>query len=284
MTYTTEQKRKAIESTFYPVEKVDALNAKTGRMEKVLRDASSGRVLTTVSDRYEIVQNKDVIQPFVELFGVESLTYCRQFNRQYVYKFETGRTFTMPDERYQGDVIKEQLIVSNSYDKSRAFSFMFGAFRLVCTNGLYAGVMTLGYKKIHVGTIPVGDIVGNALANYSKNKFDTWFDMAKKRMTLEEQYQVLAGFRPFEEKKEDANSAWYDAATNKQINNRIQAQTRTLLGRPENADNQRNAWGLYNQMNRAIARVISTGSINKVILGNKRAEEFVLAQTKKESE
>lgn len=282
MTYTIEQKKKAIESTFYPVEKVDALNAKTGRMEKVLRDASSGRVLTTVSDRYEVVQNRDVIQPFVEHFGVDRLTFCKQFNRQYMYKFETGRTFTMPDERYSGDVIKEQLIVSNSYDKSRAFSFMFGAFRLVCTNGLYTGTMTLGYKKIHVGTIPVGDIVQSALSNYSKNSFDAWFEMAKKHMTLEEQYQVLAGFRPFEEKKEDANSAWHDSATNKQINNRIQSVTKNLLGRAENADNQRNAWGLYNQMNRAISRVVSIGSINKVILGNKRAEEFVLAQIGKE--
>jgi len=103
-----------------------------------------------------------------------------------------------------------------------------------------------------------------------------WKRLKDVSLTQDQQKELVNGFQAYEVKNAEANSFYYDWNTNKQVNNRIQNLAMRLIEKPESIDNQRNGWGLYNQINRAIANVIDGRSqINKVILGNRNAETYL---------
>lgn len=272
-TISLDRVQRALDQACYPVHKVEADNGKYH-----LINGQTGGFISQVSQRYELVPNDKVFRPFVEKFGLANVKRFYQYgNGKFTYaEFETGRTFNLGVAAGEADIIRERLVVQNSYDKTRAFSFMLGAFRLVCTNGLYSGQALIAFRKKHVGEIPIDEMVSNALTSYHSNSFELWGRLKDVSLTRDQQIALVNNFQAFEVKKEDANSFYFDHNTNKQINNRIQSLTVRLIERPESIDNQRNAWGLYNQINRAIANVIDGRSqINKVILGNKNAEMYL---------
>lgn len=176
-----------------------------------------------------------------------------------------------------GDIIKERLIVQNSYDKTRAFSFMLGAWRMVCSNGLY-GWSSVGasYHKIHVGDIPVEGLIEGVLSRYHENAFDLWRDFAMTPMTLEEELALAHEFKAFEEEGVEKGYLY----GNRETNNRIISFTEQVLKGPESVNNARSAWGLFNQLNFAVSKVVDGNSqVNKRILGTKNAERFVAERT-----
>ncbi|MGH2564056.1 MAG: DUF932 domain-containing protein [Ginsengibacter sp.] len=272
-TISLDRVQRAVDQACYPVRKVENGNGKFN-----LINGQTGGVISEVSQRYELVSNEKVFKPFVEKFGLENVKRFYQYgNGRYTFaEFETGRTFNLGMGTGQEDIIRERLVVQNSYDKTRAFSFMFGAFRMVCTNGLYSGQALIAFRKKHVGEIPIDDMVNNALNSYHANSFELWGRLKNVSLTKEQEISLLNDFQTYEVKKTEANSFYYDYNSNKQVNNRIQNIATRLIEKDESIDNQRNAWGLYNQINRAIANVIDNRTqINKVILGNKNAEAYL---------
>lgn len=272
MDSTLERKQRAIDAACRPVHKAESLDGKFH-----LVDGLTGNIISHVSGRYELVPNEKVFRPFVQQFGLENLKRFFQYgNGKYTFaEFNTGRRFNLGTEEGP-DMVDERLVIQNSYDKTKAFSFMFGAFRHVCTNGLYSGQAIIAFRQKHIGEIPVDDMVRTVFSHYQENNFDLWRKLKEVPLSKDDEIALVNGFQAFEVKKEDANSFYYDRNTNKQVNNRIQSLTTRLIERPENLDNQRNAWGLFNQFNRAIAGVVDGRSqINKVILGNKNAELYL---------
>lgn len=267
-----EQKQRAVDWACYPVRKIEA-----GEGKYHLINGNTGRIISEVSKRYELVPNEKVFKPFVERFGLENLKRFFQYgNGKYTYaEFNTGRQFNLGTD-LMPDIVDERLIVQNSYNKTRAFAFMYGAFRHVCTNGLYSGQAIIAFRKKHVGDIPVDGMIQTVFNSYQDNNFDLWRKLKEVTLSKDQEMELVNGFEPYEVKKQDANSFYCDFNSNKQINNRIKQRAVALIEKPESVDNQRNAWGLYNQINRAIAGVVDGRSqINKVILGNKNAEGFL---------
>jgi len=268
-----ERKQRAVDAACYPVHKVEAGNGKYH-----LINGQTGSVISEVSGRYELVQNDKVFRPFIEKFGLENVKRFYQYgNGRYTFaEFETGRTFNLGMATGEADIIRERLVVQNSYDKTRAFSFMLGAFRLVCTNGLYSGQAIIAFRKKHVGEIPIDEMVSNALTSYHSNSFELWSRLKGVSLTQDQEIALVNGFQAYEVKNTEANSFYYDRNSNKQINSRIQQIASHLIQKPETIDNQRNGWGLYNQINRGIANTIDRRTeINKIILGNKNAETYL---------
>ena len=247
-------------AVFFPVENMAGVGTK-----RQIVNGLTGKVISEVSSRYTMVTNKEVIQPFIEHFGIGQLKTVTVFNagRSYAFKFETGRQFDLG-----GDRINEQLVVQNSYDKTKSFSFMFGAFRFVCSNGLYtAAGSVITYKKIHVGDIPVREMVQEALSGYMGNNFAFWRDLQNKKLDIAREQELVGRWMPFEVEKEHSGNA--------QLNNSIRYMAERLISRPEDLDNQRNGWGLFNQMNQAVNRVLPRKDLTKRILGDKRSEEYL---------
>jgi hypothetical protein len=257
-----------LENSFFNVEKLG----------NSIVDLRTHKEIASVSDKYTLVKNKDLISPIIEVLGIDSLESINmQGSYNWVYTFNTGRQF----EIVPGDIINERLIVQNSYDKSRSFAFMLGAFRFVCTNGLYTGTAHLNYKSIHVGDIPVDDLVSNALNSYECNQFSHWSRLADIELDLDQELDILNGFRAFEVKNSDyasnQTSYWALDKRNDKLNYQINRRASQLVKRDESIDNHRSIWGLYNALNAGINYAISDRQINTKILANKRAEAYCLS-------
>ena len=271
----TNTKKELIDRLCTPFSKVSTADPK-----KFLIVDDIGREVSTVSDRYELVNNGDLIRPLAERFGYDSITQAfRRGKGEFHFKINTGREFDLGD----GDIIKEQIVIGNSVNKSRSFSFLFGAFRMVCSNGMYSGRAVINFRKVHIGNIPVGDIVKGVLDNYQSNQFETWYRLRNAKLTVDQSVELVNGLEVYEARPEDKEIIKGDAVgywmpkNNAVLNALIRNHAKYLIGKPESLDNQRNAWGVYNQVNRAIAQVVPTRDINKQVLGNTSAEEYLLS-------
>jgi hypothetical protein len=246
----------------------------------------TGRVISHVSDGYALVQTRDVVAPFVERFGIENVKKVRVQGQRQGYggrvqnfahvAIETGRTFAF---KYNGqeDVIRERLIIENSYNKTRSFRFMFGAFRSVCANGLYTGQAVAAIRRAHVGRIDVPGLVSDVMASWENQSFDLWRDFQASPMTLEEEKALAASFAPFDPGTDEAPNL-----TARRTNAAIQRRALAAVGRDESLDNQRNAWGLLNGLNFAIAKELRTPSaLPRVIAANVAAERMLADVLKK---
>jgi hypothetical protein len=258
--------------TFFDVEKIK------GGDGKYYIQGNGDAKISQVSDRYTLIPNRSLIQPIAEHFGWDKLVAITKWGNNFSYKFETGREIEIDD----GDRVKEQLLIGNSYDKSKSFSFMFGAFRMVCSNGMYTGQAVVAYKKIHIGNIPVESLVNKVINNYQSNSFDLWRDFANKPLTLSEQMELSDNFKAYVEPKEDKHQeyrhTYHEPKDNIYLNRIIKEKTHYYLNRHDSVDNSRNAWGLYNQINRAIAHTPALKAPSqepKRVLGNLNAEKYL---------
>jgi hypothetical protein len=262
-----------LDRAFFPVEKRTAYDQQGNRITAVV-DPVGEKVISKVSDRYTLVDNKTLVQPFVDKFGLPAKLTEYANRKSYIFEFETGRDFDLGG----GDIIKERLIVANSYDKTKSFSFFFGAFRMVCTNGLYTAMgAVIAFKKKHIGEIPVGDLVNNALGSYTENKFTFWKRLKEIPLSKDQEIDLINKWTPFEFEKEKESDFSLVEWKNKYIKDRAIR----LVSGDETMNNQRNGWGLFNQMNYSIAREYSTPAmVTTRINGDKRSEKYLAESLK----
>lgn len=263
----SKRAKRALENVCFDVEKID-LNEK----RSIIQNMSNGDILSHVSNRYTLIKNKDIFYPFVNQFGYENVKSLFGYgNRKYyVMKINTGRQFNFGTLE-NPDLLDEQIVIQNSYNKTKSFSFMFGAFRLVCSNGLYSGSMTFQYKKIHVGDIPIDKMIIHVLNTYKGNTFETWQKLKERSLTLDEALLLINDFNAFNVKDEYSQ--------NNRLNQNIRYTASWLIKKDENVDNQRNAWGLYNQLNSAINRnIYGKSQETKRINANKTMEKYLVSK------
>jgi len=121
----------------------------------------SRKPIAIASDRYGLLLHKDVVKTFREAFGPKE-----EIQEQFKMSKDGARMHyevTLPNvlvEVSPGDKMAMRLIVENSYDSSHRLQVVFGAFRLVCENGLVIGRKFLSISRKHVGemTLEVGQI------------------------------------------------------------------------------------------------------------------------------
>jgi len=257
-----------LDRAFFPVEKRVAYDDKGGRMHAIV-DVAGGTVISRVSEKYTLVDNRRLVEPFVRRFGLPDKVVEYSNRKSYIFEFFTGRNVDFGD----GDVIREKLVIANSYDRTKSFSFFFGAFRMVCTNGLYTAMgLAIAFKKIHVGEIPVDALVKSALENYEKNDFGFWKRLKERELSVDQELGILKDWVPFEFKKEKPE----DVSLVEAGNNRIRRYAERAITGPETANNQRNAWGLFNVCNQAIKREYWTPkAVVKRIQGDRRTEVYL---------
>jgi len=256
-----------LERAFFDVEKRQVTD-RLGNQITAVTD-KYGTVISKVSDRYTLVDNKTLIQPFVDKFGMPAKLTEYANRKSYIFEFNTGRDFDLGG----GDIIKERIVIANSYDKTKSFSFFFGAFRMVCTNGLYTAMgAVIAFKKKHVGEIPVTQLVKDALGSYTENKFDFWKRLKDTPLSVEQEVKLINNWTPFDFEKENPN----EFSNVEWKNSRIKTKALNLVTGQENLNNQRNGWGLFNQMNYAVAReYYSPAMVTKRIAGDKRSEKYL---------
>lgn len=262
---------------FFPVAKVPTTIDDKSRMPFKIINAENNRVISYVSQQYKLIPNTQVLKPFIEKFGIDKVAGYQIFGggRSFMLCIKTGRVL----EIGVGDRIEERIYAKSSYDKTRAFWILSGGFRGWCSNSLVTSKSHLQYRKIHVGEIPVDELVRQAIMNYEQADYSFWRTLQQIPLDVEQERNLIDLWTPFEvkDKKPEQSTRYYGygSESNERTNARIRYTAKWLVDRPTSNDNCRNAWGLFNAMNNSIARVLSHGQVDKRILGDKRAESYL---------
>lgn len=170
---------------------------------QTLYEPETGRVWTPfLTDGYELIRHETVvntvmaaaatlpefgtIDPFVSLprDGARCKLTLRFPDVQYDIRQGTGQP---------PDFVNPRIEAFNSYDTGWALKAMFGAFRLVCTNGLVIGRTFAKYRKEHHQGIDIEDIrtlIVEGMEAFSK-QVDLWTVWANQKMTGPEIERIL---------------------------------------------------------------------------------------------
>lgn len=105
----------------------------------------------------------------------------------------------------KSDRLHPQFEVFNSYDSGWARKIFFGAFRLVCTNGLMIGEKVFSYRTRHDTTFNKESVKGSiimAMEQLSEQKkiWETWVD----KITMPQQYEEVMNALPLANKDVEA--------------------------------------------------------------------------------
>jgi tRNA U55 pseudouridine synthase TruB len=124
---------------------------------------ATGEILAIHKDKYRLQKNEDVFREFNRALA-ESPLDLRGLIVEDELAYQGGRairTYRMPAHRVdigEADPVDLMLKIQNSYDGSRRFGMNFGAFRVLCSNGLVIGNNMCEIKAKHTSGLNVNEI------------------------------------------------------------------------------------------------------------------------------
>jgi hypothetical protein len=137
---------KKIESILFPVAKIETkeilpigFNTTSDNSHAIVADIDGGkRLLNVCSSRYELVHNSEIFTPIIDNIENTGIKYDikvdqRDFRKFYLHINFMEHGFSVGDSK---DLIFPRVTVTHSYDGTLKYCFIFGWFRLVCSNGL----------------------------------------------------------------------------------------------------------------------------------------------------
>lgn len=225
-----------------------------------------GQKISDVSAGYRLINNRDLVKPLVDRFGEDSVKRIYSYNgrKNYAYEIETGSDIVVAD----GDVVKQRLLILNSYDKSKSFRFILGAFRSYCFNGLFNGLSFANIQKAHVGVIDVEGAIQTTLNRVGDlSAYSHWSRMAQLEVKEEAAKEFIKNFSAY-----DAEQGTENADRNARIR-LVSTRYNEFRHAPKERET---AWGLYNRMNWSIARVVRTNNVSEYVKINNKLEESLL--------
>jgi hypothetical protein len=267
----TEVPERQTEKFDYTVEQV-AMHLPNGNSTRYLANVRTDtqEVLGVVSDRYELLQNSDLLGEAEGLFKAEGFG---NFKRKTICTGGGARiraVYDFPDHGFRlanGNDITFRLKVQNSFDGSLRASFQVGLVRLVCTNGLAVPVAAVGMTRKHTATLDaniVREAFGRSVVAF-KESAPLFNRMIETRVTQEEGNSILLGFEK-----------------SKVVSERMREGIQGVWERPTYAeDSQRNLFNLYNAVTQhlthsvegkrfELAERVNTGVLNGLTRAVKR--------------
>lgn len=121
---------------------------------KGVLNTSQGRVVSVVSDTYNLLPNKTVVDPVLNFLEKEKIKYS--FDRfTYVTDQRMRLHFTFPEIKISDDTkdgILASVFLHNSYNQAESYRLVAGGMRQVCSNGMVIGTVVKKLKIIHQAT------------------------------------------------------------------------------------------------------------------------------------
>jgi hypothetical protein len=156
---------------------------------KAIVDERTGKVFAIVSKDYRVIRHETVIGTVEDaIYRVETL---RKYDVRTFFYNDGGRMlreYTFEGHEVEikpGDLVKPTLYLRNSYDQSWPLEVYLGAFRLVCKNGLVAGIGLFKFRTRHVQEIAnlrLDHEITTALKRFSKQA-NVWRKWTEIRLT-----------------------------------------------------------------------------------------------------
>lgn len=246
------ENQKAIAPLFFPIKKMKASNfVKKGleftpnKSHFVVADTPDGQyVVNTCSSTYELINNQELITPVIEkleaAYDLKIKASVHNYSRFHV-------DFVIQDHNVgtrKKDDIFPRIRLNNSYDGSMKYSYEFGFYRLVCTNGLTAPIAGTQHKMKMMHTPAAGDSVA---LNKTLDAIDIF---------VEQSAQIIKGYKPLMDKNyktlAQATEKMMEAIKETKYPGRQSELAAERLAKEVNMGYPLNDWLVYNAMNFAL--------------------------------
>lgn len=154
-----------------------------------------------LSKDYTILPHEDVLSKVLEEIG-KNPEYG-QYKMEGPFFYNEGArmevNFTFPEVSIpitKGDLVHPQIKVLNGYDGNWGYHLIFGAFRVVCSNGLTIGEKVLELHRKHYKQLP--QIIMNSNLGEAMNQFSTqtniwkqWVDKVLEEAEIAKKIEAL---------------------------------------------------------------------------------------------
>lgn len=146
------------------------------------------QTLGLVSNDYGLVKHSTVIDTFRKNVK-QDVTEKVNLTHDGAVLFYQMMFPKVESEIRKGDLVRMQMIVKNSYNGSNTLQIIFGAFRLVCSNGMILGTKFLSFNFKHIGEVGgINDeMVQNSFVEYVNSfsdKMETVKQMSRVPATI----------------------------------------------------------------------------------------------------
>jgi len=161
----------------------------------------TGHLFSIVSPKYRIVQHTEILEKIEETIAAH-IEYG-SFQRK-ILTFDNGAKlqakYTFPDVSVSidnsSDLIHPSIEVRNGYDGIWNFGVLFGAFRLVCSNGLVIGQKVLNFHKKHFNPAQFflkQDMLSDSMEQFSEqaNIWKTWSNKVMEQAQIEHELEAM---------------------------------------------------------------------------------------------
>jgi hypothetical protein len=173
----------------FPVE-LQPIYLTDGRLiqnKKAVVRTDSMNTLGIVSDGYGLIKHATVIDSFRDAGSEYNVQEKISLTKNGAYLFYQMTFPKIEAEIRKGDIIKMMMIAKNSYNGGNSLQVIFGAFRLVCENGMVLGTKFLSFNFRHIGEVGgVNDgSIRNAYTDYIKmfgDKMPMITEMSRRQM------------------------------------------------------------------------------------------------------
>jgi len=154
-TITKEVKKENVTSKFaFPVKMSPIQVDKKDIPNKfaVVRE-DNGETLGIVSGQYGLLKHETVVNSFRNLLKGQKFEEKIEVQRNGALLFTTYTFKETQIEVKKGDFVSMRLVAKNSYDGTRSFQMLLGAFRLVCSNGMIIGKEIFSFNQKHYADV-----------------------------------------------------------------------------------------------------------------------------------
>jgi len=145
-----------------------------------------------VSDRYNVINTLDVVSQF-EKYGFEVTSVQAAGTRDIAKIGKQKHMVRMKSEYKMVGGLRPEVILTNSYDGTRALNIQVGLFRFVCSNGLIAGTNLVPKLQILHSNTHWEEMINEFVDTYDEKYHlqQEWVArMEETRMTLDEGYEM----------------------------------------------------------------------------------------------
>lgn len=135
---------------------------------KAVVRTDSMNTLGIVSNSYGIIEHKTVVDSFREAgkdFGAEEKLTLTNNGANLFYEMTFPKT---EFEVKKGDIVQMRIIAKNSYNGMNSLRLMFGAYRLVCLNGMILATNFMQLSYMHIRANAETDLMKDYSEAYGK--------------------------------------------------------------------------------------------------------------------
>lgn len=221
---------------------------KSGYFMNVRED--DNQILGWTTDRYGLVQHRDVIGRSDEAFKNRNIAHTRKVivtegGAKMRVQYDLDGDLFKAEVPKVGDTMAYRLTAQNSFDRSLRISYVLGLVRLICTNGMTTTEKEVEMVRKHSTNVNIGDIItedalDKALAKL-KNSLNVYGRMAQVELTQEQGLTILQNL-----------------ATAKVFSEKVRESIALIWNNPTHAeDSDRNLYNLNNAVTQHVTHDIA---------------------------